>query len=341
MPRGFEPYSDRPDILLVKPQAHPSDKRWENIKAAHFTTVALLMALYPTQDLYFLARDAEFLHDTARLIFRNDPQTLARLHLLNVSSVSVSNMHLADYLNENGISEQALKNKKIVFVDTGFKGTVPSKISSLFSRQGQSNIKTHLLLSENLDIPSTRAFLSYMDANVNSAHPSTIHSTLSDFEEYSKFTDQSTNYIKYGGRWTPISVAVRIRGGFVDRGEALELMEDLVYESQKSETSSQFLETQKLIDEILQALKSNDENKLKELLKKEPLLVESLIRDILDAQKNIGTVTNLTPEKLGLIPKTYIEDVQHKQQENKKPSPKILEVAPPPLYKHCINLFSL
>lgn len=66
--QGFESYLSRPDILNLEPGGNQVvDPKWEPMLKAHFSFVALLLELYPEEELYFLGRDGEYLYDAARL----------------------------------------------------------------------------------------------------------------------------------------------------------------------------------------------------------------------------------------------------------------------------------
>ena len=89
----------------------------------------MLIEMYPEHEIYFLDRDARLLGQTALLIgdIENEPTLKKRVHFLNVSRNTMTDPLLPEYLKQEGISEESLlKNKKILFVDTGFQGTIPA-----------------------------------------------------------------------------------------------------------------------------------------------------------------------------------------------------------------------
>ncbi|MEC9282740.1 MAG: hypothetical protein VX642_08510 [Bdellovibrionota bacterium] len=120
-------YLQRPTIESLKASPASSNKpEVLNIKQlqAMFISLAVLYRSYPNNsDFIFLARDAEYLYDMAKLIFPKPDQK--RLHLLSLSTSLSSHPRAIDLLN------QRLNNsnkKRLVFVDTGFSGTVYEKI---------------------------------------------------------------------------------------------------------------------------------------------------------------------------------------------------------------------
>ena len=54
--------------------------------------------------------------------------------------------HVLDYLEQEGISQRTLQaGKKVVFVDTGFSGTIPRTISEQFPLELRGQLVTHLM----------------------------------------------------------------------------------------------------------------------------------------------------------------------------------------------------
>ena len=128
-----ETYLSRPDILQLVPESHDMGGEWENLKRAHIEVVAQVLALYPGHEIYFLARDSELLYDQAKILLQDRPDELQRIHLLNISRANMRAKGVKNYLNQEGISETSLKQgKRILFVDTGFSGTIPRVIESYF-----------------------------------------------------------------------------------------------------------------------------------------------------------------------------------------------------------------
>ena len=146
-------YPGGPDILKVTATPHSFGKRWEMTKSAQLRSLAMLIEMYPEHEIYFLDRDARLLGQTALLIgdIENEPTLKKRVHFLNVSRNTMTDPLLPEYLKQEGISEESLlKNKKILFVDTGFQGTIPRKIMQLFPSHAE-NMEVHMVLAAPLN----------------------------------------------------------------------------------------------------------------------------------------------------------------------------------------------
>jgi hypothetical protein len=220
IPSGWESYRSRPDILAVQAKAIATpDKNWESLKAAHFSFVAELMELYPADThIYFLARDSEHLYDVARLVSEGTPDA-GRIHLLNISRANMRDPNLTSYLNEFGISEQSLKaGRKVLFIDTGFAGTIPRVIAEIFSNEVRKQLKTHLVVSSNPAHPSSRAFLVHMNPSVNEQSPSSMHGSIISYEHMARYTDRSSKYVLSKGFYHPISPIGGSSDGSVSKG---------------------------------------------------------------------------------------------------------------------------
>src|SRR6185312_15854150 len=117
-----------------------------------------------------------------------------KVHLLNVSRANMSDPHLKAYLAQNGISKETLVgNKKVLFVDTGFSGTIPKTIVSLFPGQ-ESHLQTHLMCSSNPSHPSTRTFLTALNSAAPDVDPGSMHGTIISYQHMPRYTDRSTRY---------------------------------------------------------------------------------------------------------------------------------------------------
>jgi hypothetical protein len=94
-------------------------------------------------------------------VSRDKPSHLARLHLLNISTTNIHAEHVKDYLAQEGISDATLKaGKRVLFVDTGFSGSIPRQISEYFPATLRPQLQSHLMVSSNSEHPSCRVFLS-------------------------------------------------------------------------------------------------------------------------------------------------------------------------------------
>jgi hypothetical protein len=238
IPEGYESYHVRPDILSVTPQAHPElGKAWKDFKRAQLEAAAMLLEMYPNQDLYFLARDGELLHDLVRWEAKDDPQLSKRIHLLNVSRSSRFGKHIKDYLAQEGISEQSLKSgKKVLLIDTGFQGQISKTIERMFQDELHGNFKTQMMLSGNPKMPSCRSFLVALNPFALTYHPVFLQRIVEQvYERLPKITHRSIDYARAQGKWQPISPTHQESRTPVDKSKALALMEDLIHDAQSDE----------------------------------------------------------------------------------------------------------
>lgn len=159
-------YSAGPDILNVEPKKHEFGKVWEMSKSGQLKTLAMLIEMYPDHDLYFLDRDARLLGQTGLLIgeIEKDPSLKSRIHFLNVSRKNIKDPLLNEYLKQEGISTDSLaQGKKVLFIDTGFIGSLPRHMISLFPKH-KDQFNVHMIVAAADDredrnpFPSTRVF---------------------------------------------------------------------------------------------------------------------------------------------------------------------------------------
>jgi hypothetical protein len=159
-------YTAGPDVLTASPKEHPSNKLWDKSKRGQLRTLAMLIEMYPDYDIYFLDRDARLLGQTGLVIaqMNNDEPLKNRIHFLNVSRENLKDKLLPDYLQQEGISKEALnQGKKFLFVDTGFVGSIPRAIMSMFPKH-EDQFRAHLIVAAPNEVeyrspfPSTRVF---------------------------------------------------------------------------------------------------------------------------------------------------------------------------------------
>lgn len=283
IPQGWESYLSRPDILTMPAQSHDLGSGWKKLKKAHFSFVAELLAIHePNTHLYFLARDSEHLYDVAKLVTEGTADA-KRIHLLNVSRANMRDKNIMKYLVENGISEEALvKGKKVLFVDTGFAGTIPRVIAENFSAAAKANLKTQLVVSSNPEHPSSRAFLIHLNPMVNQSGPAAMHSTIISYEHMPRYTDRSSQYFQYQGKTHPISLVNNEADGSVSKEISAKHMQDLKASWQKAEVKARYQYEYKRFLWLKEVVKTdNYQEKMKaELLK----LENQSEKDIFEAQ---------------------------------------------------------
>jgi hypothetical protein len=304
LPSGWESYESRPNILHTNPIPHQLGQNWEKLKAAHFSFVAQLLSLYPDTDLYFLARDSEHLFDVAKLVTAGSTSE-GRIHLLNVSRANMGDVNLKKYLAERGISESSLAaGKKVLFIDTGFSGTIPRNIAALYPPELAARLRTQLIVSSNPDHPSSRVFLSHLNREINSQNPSRMHGTIVSYEHMPRYTDRSSRFFFDGERHIPLSPIDGATDGSVSKSVSLRHMEDLHSAWRQEESRKAFRDKMALFGKINEALREGKKEELIKLLAEEnperKILIEAYIRDALGARANGGIQTGLSLSDLNL-----------------------------------------
>jgi len=307
IPSGYESYLDRPDILKIKPVTHNEfGSDWQNLKRAHLEATAQLLELYPDREIYFLARDSELLYDYARWALKDQPKALNQIHLLNVSRANMRADHISDYLSQEGISEKSLSSaKKFLFVDTGFEGTIPRVIGERFPAHLRSKLKTHLMCSQNANIPSTRVFLTALNPNAPRLDPGSMHYTIISYEHMPRYTNRSDRFLSVGGRWHPMSTVIGQSDGAVSKSKAISYMQDLLAYAEKEKSLFESRRTfwRNLVK--VQALGDllSLKNELSALFKAHPddPMIEASIRDFIDIHNRANPQRRIEPGELKLL----------------------------------------
>ncbi len=309
-----EPYSFRPNILSVSPKAHDLLPTWNRTKRGILESVAFLFEAYADYEIYFLARDGEVLGDGAFLAASNDSELLNRLHLINVSTLNLATPGLRKYLKQEGFDRAVGLHKKILIVDTGFRGTIAKKIKSLYPKQSQ--IEFQLLVSHDPNIPSLRVFASAVNPTTVMGNPYDWQNILVPIEVRPKYTMTSERFQfhKATKRWEPISQVpdnfdLYQKSGYAASPRAAMLyMEDIAFFFHDESNVQLLDERRKFIRDLLNLARQN-KRKFIQKAKAEWMLhptdpyYESLIRDLIDAQKKnkiLGTNLNLTCKDFGI-----------------------------------------
>lgn len=188
-----ESYSSRPYILHLDPHLASQSEGSALQKREMALFLAQLEAFYPENELYFLARDAESLYDLSQVMW-SATHHKNRFHLLNVSSITMNSPYLREYLSQEGIHPASLSQKKIVLIDTGYSGTIITKIRELFP-QYKDSIKSHLIQCHLSNHPQSKLFLAA------ATHPQAV----AMMENLPHFTQASEKYKMIDGKWEPVS----------------------------------------------------------------------------------------------------------------------------------------
>ncbi len=277
----------------------------------------MLLEMYPDQELYFLARDSELIHDLVKWLSRDDPRRSSRLHLLNISRGNMDAENVKAYLAQEGISEASLgAGKKILLVDTGFSGTIPKVLQSYFPASLRPQFQTHLMCSENPGIPSSRAFLTGINPAAVDLDPAEMQGSIISYEHLPRWTDRSTQFASVGGKWQPLSRIRREVDGIVNPELAKKYMEDLLFEAEKPSSKELLVTRRAQWAKVRETAREGDAGRLRQELRAllaahrapnpDSRFIEAMVRDVVDmAQKKQlpgAKAIALTVEELGLTP---------------------------------------
>ncbi|MCE3009968.1 MAG: hypothetical protein LW875_05095, partial [Proteobacteria bacterium] len=306
IPTGYESYLDRPEVLKIQAKPIAGDQTWtEKLRPAHFTFVAQLLEMHPERELYFLARDSEHLYDVARLVTEGTKDA-QRVHLLNVSRANMRDPLLKSYLAQHGITEEALVGgQKVLFVDTGFSGTIPKVIGENFSVSARQNLKTHLIVSSNEAHPSSRSFLVHLNPFVVNGNPASMHASVVSYEHMPRYTDRSTSFFAENGAYHPISNLKTANDGSVSKEISVKYIQDLKAAWSTHEVQKRYkIEKQafKALYEITKTKASiEDLLRLKAQLEStfDQVFVEAMFKDAAEIQQRINESQSFEVTSLG------------------------------------------
>lgn len=201
-PSGNLPYTARPAIAEIPPKAlapKTAPKDWAKTRQAMLRYLVELLALYPDETIYFLARDGEYLHDLAKALLGENTD---RVRLLNVSAKNADSPALKAYLEQEGLSKGALAKRRAILVDTGYSG---SNIEKIRKSVGRERVLGHLILSQNDGLPSGRVFVEAITPKVLKRDITEFHDVVYRFEQLPHYTPKSDSFEKVDGKWVPVS----------------------------------------------------------------------------------------------------------------------------------------
>lgn len=233
-----ESYLSRPDVLVQKSVNHEDlPKDWQDFKKGLLEAAAFFIEMYPNHEIYFLARDSEYLYDLVKLMHAGDH---ARFHLLNISRKNMNDPHILDYLVQNGINSES--NKRILLVDTAFIGQIIDHVKSIVPSDVSAKIDGHLLVSAG----------NYLDLNIfyNEIQPTIGENSISKelsikrYEHLPHYFERSTFFQNNEGIWHPMSRVMpegdREADGKVSKILAQKFQEDLSFYSKLKSNKDQF-----------------------------------------------------------------------------------------------------
>ncbi len=309
--KELESYLERPDIFTLKSQDHSKTlmQGWAELKKAHLEAAVMLVEMYKEHDLYFLARDSELLYDTTKMLLKNEPERLKKVHLLNISRANLRANNIKDYLKQEGITSDLLtQGKKVLFVDTGFSGSIPTTIRTYFPLEFEDSLQTHLITSTTGRYPSTRVFLTAIDSNAPKLTPDSLKETILSYENMPRYTNTSSQFELQNGQWHPMSTTQKMNDSNISKELATAYAQDLKLYLESDSVKSFVSQRQKIWREVLSSAKSGDKtllvNKLKAVLENPELgpYGEAIVRDFFEAaEKNkIANIHSLKLHDVGL-----------------------------------------
>jgi len=245
----------RPNVLNLDPGSPKMSEYGRVIFKAQLVFVAKILELYPTQEIIFLARDAEYLYDLAMLANQEDPKS-GRFHLVNVSRANMNDDLLKSYLAQFGLTRDALaKKKEFVFVDTGLRGTIPDRIIQLLGREYSRQMRTHLITSENHGNPSARSFMYFFDRRASEVTPDHMYKILTDYENLPKFYGQSNQFKLIDEKIVPIDTK-KFNEPLVQPNLALHLMREFKLHWQSPDSQMFFGNLRLVIRQMIKEFKN-------------------------------------------------------------------------------------
>lgn len=264
----------RPNILQTTSQKLNPVINVESLLKPLMHGVALLFTSFPAgTHFYFLARDAEYIYDIAKLLSPNK-EFSDRLHLLNVSTFLATNPNLTNYLKQNQLSEERLKKgQKNVFIETGFLGTVPDLIKAHFSANFFSSFYVFMFQSDSL--------------KYNSVYSVKKHTSVRGLEQLPHFTKTAFDY--HFDAFTQEYVPVAQTQSVTDKEKSLALMQNILYQLSTEEYKKYF----KGLVSILSKIDTNPNKRKKSNLVNNLLKDQKAIKDTcLFCTQNIYEKTN-------------------------------------------------
>jgi len=314
-------YFQRPDILKLDPEPLSKEalmsisEHWPVMRAGHIETIAFLLGMYPGNDIYFLARDAETLYDVARVLTRKEDEVAKRLRLLNVSKNTRNAHYIEGLLAQNGLSPQR-GGRPFVLVDSGFEGRIPE---SILGRMGRARkyAKVHMLHSENSKYPSLTLFSGEYPKSLSGEFEDIPHYTQTAYdivkvgkkfyaqggialEDIQGYPEAEQDIVKAGKKhYLPENV------GYFDE-EALSMMKDLYHFSLQPENIKHFKRRRAMWKQVYKLTQAEDLEGLalflKKVLSKEKsaVLRKKIISDLQDyLLKNSSTQVRMEVDHEG------------------------------------------
>ena len=198
---------------------------------------------------------------------------------------------IKDYLAQEGIWVESLKQgKKILFVDTGFSGTISKKIQSYFPAKYSSRLVTHLLASSVPEHPRSRVFLSWFNQELANIKPFGLYGMILNYEFIPHYTNRSSHFEKKDFRWNAMSTAnvshFFEQDGIISKEKAKQYMEDLLYFNQVGDAKELYNHRSEIWRKLYKFSQGKNKKKLIDqlqlLLEEMGSRGESIVRDFIE-----------------------------------------------------------
>ena len=248
-------YEDRLELDELKAVDSPEvlEGRRQFVEA-QLNATALIASLYKNHEIYFLARDGEYLYDTAKKMMSKN----SNVHLINVSRKLKDHANVLDYLSEFGLEKGGpTSGKPAVFVDTGHAGTVPTHLINLLGMKLGKDANIQLMRSKNTGtIPATYVFLSTLsEQGLDNASDRRVV----EYEHLPHDTESASEYFKdTDGKWKARSIpSLQTELNFVKK-----YREHMAHVLDQPSTKKEFDLRVKFVDSVVEISKKNDSTEL-------------------------------------------------------------------------------
>jgi hypothetical protein len=310
-----EYYSERPDVTQVRARKHDDlSPAWGVQRQGHLEAISEILEMYPDYHIFFMARDGELLYDFARTILSGEREQLERIHLINVSRANMNDTDLLPYLAQEGITQENLRlGMKVLFVDTGYSGSIPNSIYQKFPSELRDRFRTHFMTSADPAIPSCRVFLEFFQKGASELVPSSLHSSILTYEGIPHFTFRASTFKEVHQKWEPTGSKEREDDGEMYRRErAQKYQEDLKFYASSPNVIQRWKQQRafwrkirKLIDWDETDAREDLKKELEALLSSDEPIKKAMVRDLFEIiELNEPSKAHLLPHwsDLGLTP---------------------------------------
>ncbi|MCM0605912.1 MAG: hypothetical protein KA715_07455 [Xanthomonadaceae bacterium] len=190
--------------------------------------LAELFTFFPDSEYYFLARDAEYLHDLAVVLLQDQPKLLRRLHLVPISTaLSGYRDNMVKYLKQEGMTLKQLEGRPVLFIDSCCRGSVPDEIIAAF-KNSKIKIQAHLVRTDN-----------YPESSLSLA----LGSNGMDMENLPHYNHSGSEYVENNDL-----IRIKAKKSLLDqRQKAMSVMFEIRSEFNNDSAREQFKELVKLM----------------------------------------------------------------------------------------------